>query len=626
MTMTDQQGTRTAPYYSIPPRHIVSIEHPAIIKNIDRALETLEGNAGISKILNPPKADAPAHLLLRPEDAMSRPLKSTSSAANNILLKVTVPRRTGRKRKRGSDEPFTGIPVATASGDCEPWRRSAKQILQSLRDNAGRYAVEPVGMVKRTHVFRGMPDFVYSTAGSAFSNRFREQILSFDYEKMKQFDIDMSKGAISDVDLIPPPSFSHGDIPFTYVYRQNPTVRQSVDTSGNITTINTSQATKIHTYLLPGDIPAVPTKPRENLAPISTFDPILQETIACIEALFQDRPAWTRRGLRNHLKTAEQRYALRHAVPYVGYIFRSGPWRDAIIKFGHDPRTSPDYRIYQTVMFRILSGTSELSRDAGSGRRHTIPRPNEVPTGPEPFPTNTHLFTGIPPLPQDGRMWMFCDITDPLLRGILFPSDPPPDFLRATCEIAVDGWFGSGTLAKAKTIMRAKIQSLQEGRMPDEDAAFERILALPEHAPPESSLAEFTLDPVGASSREMQLAADIRAVIKGSWKGLSGLAGEKGAGGEDVAVGQAEGPKRAAGGKQVQWREGVGEDEEESEGEGEEEALEHAEMLEAQVNAAAEAIEVAATAVVEEEEAEQGQEESDEGGDLNTGKPGHQGP
>lgn len=26
----------------------------------------------------------------------------------------------------------------------------------------------------------GMPDFVYSTTGSAFTNRFREQILSFD--------------------------------------------------------------------------------------------------------------------------------------------------------------------------------------------------------------------------------------------------------------------------------------------------------------------------------------------------------------------------------------------------------------------------------------------------------------
>lgn len=37
-------------------------------------------------------------------------------------------------------------------------------------------------------------------------------------EKMKHFDISMDKGAITNVDIIPPPSFSHGDIPFTYLY------------------------------------------------------------------------------------------------------------------------------------------------------------------------------------------------------------------------------------------------------------------------------------------------------------------------------------------------------------------------------------------------------------------------
>ncbi|EAW24377.1 transcription factor TFIIIC subunit TFC1 [Aspergillus fischeri NRRL 181] len=615
--MMDQQGTRTAPYYSIPARHIISVEHPAIIKDVDKAIETLQGNAGISKILNPPKADTRAKLFLRPEDAMSRPLQSTSSASNNILLKVTVPKRTGRKRKKGSDEPFSGVPVTTVHE--QPQRRSAKQLLRSLSDNVGKYKVEPVGMVNRTHVFRGMPDFVYSTTGSAFTNRFREQILSFDYDKMRQFDIDMSKGATSNVDIIPPPSLSHGDVPFTYIYRQNPTVRQSVDTSGNLTTVNTSQAAKVYTYLLPFDAP-VPTKPRENLAPIHTLEPTLRETITLVEDLFKERPAWTRRGLRNHLKTPEQRYALRHAVPYVGYIFRSGPWRDAIIKFGHDPRTSPAYRIYQTVMFRILSGTSELARDAGSGRRHTIPRPNEVPTGTDaftPLPTDTHLFTGTPPLPPDGRMWMFCDITDPLLRSILFPDPQPPGFLRDTCEIAVDGWFGSGTIGKARTIMRAKVQSMLDGRAADEHE-FARVLRFPDHVAPDSSLADFTLDPEGTSSREMQLATDIRASIKASWKGQLDAAG---ASARSNAAPSAGGVAfDAARGKRVQWSEDVGE-EEESEGEGEEEALEEAERLEAQVAAAAEAVEAAATAADEDEANDLDQEESDVGDDMDVDEP-----
>lgn len=87
--------------------------------------------------------------MLHPDDAMSRPLRSTSSAANNILLKVTVPKRTGRKRKRGSGDPFSG------PAEELPQRRTAGDVLRSLRDNVGHYQVEPVGLVQRSHVFRG---------------------------------------------------------------------------------------------------------------------------------------------------------------------------------------------------------------------------------------------------------------------------------------------------------------------------------------------------------------------------------------------------------------------------------------------------------------------------------------
>ena len=83
---------------------------------------------------------------------MSRPLVSTSSQANNILLKVTVPKRTGRKRKRGSDEPFVdSVPVASVASE----RRKARDMVRSLSDNVGKYQLEPVGLVNRTHVFRG---------------------------------------------------------------------------------------------------------------------------------------------------------------------------------------------------------------------------------------------------------------------------------------------------------------------------------------------------------------------------------------------------------------------------------------------------------------------------------------
>jgi len=49
--MEERRGReRTAPFYSIPPRRIVSVEHPAVIKNVDKAIDTLQGNYGISRV------------------------------------------------------------------------------------------------------------------------------------------------------------------------------------------------------------------------------------------------------------------------------------------------------------------------------------------------------------------------------------------------------------------------------------------------------------------------------------------------------------------------------------------------------------------------------------------------
>ncbi|KAF4212081.1 hypothetical protein CNMCM8980_006133 [Aspergillus fumigatiaffinis] len=160
--------------------------------------------------------------------------------------------------------------------------------------------------------------------------------------------------------------------------------------------------------------------------------------------------------------------------------------------------------------------------------------------------------------------------------------------------------------------MRAKVQSMLDGRAADE-REFARVLRFPDHVAPDSSLADFTLDPEGTSSREMQLATDIRASIKASWKGQLDAAGASARTNAAPSAGVV--ASDGGGGKRVQWSEDVGE-EEESEGEGEEEALEEAERLEAQVAAAAEAVEAAATAADEDEANDLDQEESDAAEDM----------
>ena len=45
-------------------------------------------------------------LYFRPDNPTVRPLTSHNAASHNVIIKVTVPSRTGRKRKRGTDAPF----------------------------------------------------------------------------------------------------------------------------------------------------------------------------------------------------------------------------------------------------------------------------------------------------------------------------------------------------------------------------------------------------------------------------------------------------------------------------------------------------------------------------------------
>lgn len=82
----------------------------------------------------------------------------------NVLLRVTVPKRTGRKRKRGSDDPFEfhGDRTETSENDAEPTMSiplTAEQLRRRLVDNVDTYTTQPVATIKQTHRFRALPDF-----------------------------------------------------------------------------------------------------------------------------------------------------------------------------------------------------------------------------------------------------------------------------------------------------------------------------------------------------------------------------------------------------------------------------------------------------------------------------------
>lgn len=93
---------------------------------------------------------------------MCKPIASKNVTTNDIVLKITVPKRTGLKRRRGASGPYY---EGLEDGDCltmspehQPTAaptRDTRYMLRSLRDNIKQYNVQPVGSIHQTHRFRG---------------------------------------------------------------------------------------------------------------------------------------------------------------------------------------------------------------------------------------------------------------------------------------------------------------------------------------------------------------------------------------------------------------------------------------------------------------------------------------
>ena len=92
---------------------------------------------------------------LRPDDPFAKRLLATAVTTNNLLLKVTVPKRTGRKRKRGSTGPFVADDeTESAPSKLDSAYVKAADVYRSVQDNASKYTVTPVGVVDESHRFR----------------------------------------------------------------------------------------------------------------------------------------------------------------------------------------------------------------------------------------------------------------------------------------------------------------------------------------------------------------------------------------------------------------------------------------------------------------------------------------
>ena len=184
---------------------------------------------------------------------------------------------------------------------------------------------------------------------------------------------------------------------------------------------------KTHTPRVPFDIATVPTAPSRNVPPIDSLDPALRRLITKLEELLQERPIWTRRAISNQISETGFDSVCKQLFQYVAYMFASGPWRDALVKYGIDPRTDPKYRIYQTMMFQFEAESKERSRRKGNGGGFKEKK------SPGDLDRRSHIFDGIT-VPVEGRVYQVCDILDPMVAKLFVTEN-----IRKQCYVSHEG-------------------------------------------------------------------------------------------------------------------------------------------------------------------------------------------
>ncbi|KAK2624008.1 hypothetical protein QTJ16_006642 [Diplocarpon rosae] len=478
----------TAPVFQIPSREITAVEHPMIIRNLENGIKTFGRNRPFTRILDSVDAEECVPLYLRYNDPMCVPLLSHNAPTNNVLLKITVPKRTGRKRKRGSQDPFTAdgnVAASTLATETDsdiqadipqpPTLNSVSgmddptKLLRKLKDNVGEYRVEAVGEIRQTHRYRSMSDFHQSTAHTEFIPMFEDTMLTGQVEKMRKFKLNPSRGWKPNEELLPPPVMSSHNLPFNWGWHQAPQVEKAVDKHGKQVYINRSKPDRGGVQYLAWDVEDVPTGPNKELPD----DDDLHALIAKLREALEERPIWTRRSLANRVGGAAGLYMFKQALPHVGYQFRGGPWRDALIKFGLDPRKHPKYREYQTFFFQFIAEDDKIQGAPWQDSRqsyHNISKSRGIKYTDE----ESHVFDGKR-LTLDGKVWQVCDIKVPILANLM--KDAP---YRTVCEPETDGFYCNGTIAKFKAIMKTVLISIKAQR-PIPDEAFAAALEVEDH-------------------------------------------------------------------------------------------------------------------------------------------------
>lgn len=450
--------------------HVSAVELPLVVKNEQRAVAMLGGKSKIAKVINSEfKQTQPAghstdenvlELRLR-KDPFHHPIQSLVNHREKVLLKVSIPK--------------LSLPTDYYTN---PSKYSVRELIRRNKDASGAsHKVQPVGIINKSYLFKAMADFQVSTKNNKtvqeFNNlahnlnHYRDVATYFEaHKKLQELPDfrDKKEYENRDLQLPPPPIFSNIRFPFDYKYQKNPLTTVLKDENGEIRVVSKKNRLKLHTIIvdfLKEEVPielASELKPKlaeliEREAELSLTDTSLLGCIRWLQEVFELKPIWLRKQLEDIVPTDYKR-SLKQALPYVTYIYKSGPWRFCNIKFGLNPRSDKKYWPYQSEYFRIPG--LHIDKSANVPDKKVVPKTVSIFHPDSTVAVSEHLiFTGTK-IPGTVT-YQVGDIVDSDIVHLLNKAQREEfGFFRDTPDFQ-DGWISKQVLETVRRIIRYKL-------------------------------------------------------------------------------------------------------------------------------------------------------------------------
>lgn len=393
---------------------LVCVQYPGIVKNVDKAIETLGGLEQLQIATGNVKTNL--ELNFRPTSLYSKPSVSEKDTKPLLLVKV-------RYKKSEENE------------------KATNEVID--------YNV--VGMSALSFKFNRLCDFQYLPLLPKEPTE-KEDQLEYIYKKIVPSTLPSANWINDNADVplfFPPTTFSKLNSSNNSLHFERSNFYKGKFTEDTYQKIKQQHTHKrkenvtncTHMLTFEEDIPQQPSA--ENVERLFRFTNGLDK----LKELFEERPIWSRQALLYDTGfTVEQ---LKHILPKVAYYYLNGPWRVMWIRFGYNPKKDPNAKIYQTLDIRIRSSAGfkmKIRRKrplvADLVKQSKFSLQNEIKLKNKKEVTENSFILRPNSMPAARQLfYQYCDIKLPEVEAMFARLPPTPS--NAVCD-KNNGWLPSG--------------------------------------------------------------------------------------------------------------------------------------------------------------------------------------